>query len=122
MVAYDESVIMEFAARLYRRAQFVVVLYALLGGIFGAAVGLLGGGWYAARAGYPSNVIETALLVGAVCFALGFYFGTESAFALRLQAQTALCQAQIERNTRSSAFAGMATLRKAAPPVPADRQ
>jgi hypothetical protein len=37
-----------------------------------------------------------ALLVGVTAFRMG----QEKAFALRLQAQTALCQLQIEANTR----------------------
>jgi len=40
-------------------------------------------------------------LLGAILFGLlGFWLGRERAFQLKLQAQTALCQAKIEENTR----------------------
>jgi hypothetical protein len=35
--------------------------------------------------------------------AMGYAIGTEKAFTLRLQAQVALCQVQIEANTRAQA-------------------
>jgi hypothetical protein len=40
--------------------------------------------------------------------------GSNRAFALRLMAQTALCQMQIERNTRPAAIMGRAQ----PPPIP----
>ena len=42
-------------------------------------------------------------MVGLVGGALGVVVGSNRAFALRLMAQTALCQMQIERNTRPAA-------------------
>jgi heme A synthase len=37
-VTYDETVIVEFANRLYARSTFIVVLYLALGAALGAAV------------------------------------------------------------------------------------
>jgi hypothetical protein len=87
-VTYDETVIVEFANRLYARSTFIVVLYLALGAALGAAV----------AAGFSLPL----LLGGCVGAVLGGIFGNERAFALRLMAQTALCQLQIERNTRTS--------------------
>lgn len=87
-MVYDEKVIVEFANRLYLRAAFIVVLYLVLGAVLGAAI--------AAGFSLPS------LVVGGIGALLGGLFGNERAFALRLMAQTALCQVQIERNTRTS--------------------
>ena len=57
------------------------------------------------------------VLIGA---GLGFYLGQQKAFILKLQAQTALCQAQIERNTRSKEQgARMPEITKASDPAQA---
>lgn len=87
-VTYDETVILGFANRLYARATFIVALYIVVGAGLGAAI--------AAGFSLPS------LVVGCIGAVLGGLFGNERAFALRLMAQTALCQLQIERNTRTS--------------------
>jgi F0F1-type ATP synthase assembly protein I len=73
---------------LYSKANTVITIYtiigALIGGILGYIVGRVGG-----------------LLFGLVVFgSIGFYLGREKAFWLKLQAQTSLCQAKIEENTR----------------------
>jgi hypothetical protein len=90
---YDPNVIYEFADRLYRQAGSVMITYSLLGAIIG-----LGGG---AALGGAMNAVLPLMVVGLVIFgALGLMLGRERAFALRLQAQTALCQTQIELNGR----------------------
>jgi hypothetical protein len=43
-----------------------------------------------------------AWIVGTAIVAVAFLLGQERAFHLRLQAQLALCQVQIEENTRKS--------------------
>ena len=95
-VAYDENVILDFADDLYRRAASLVVGHTIIGALAGAVTALLGGLSVAS-----SNLIG----IGAVMFALlgallGLSLGRSRAFALRLAAQTALCQVRIERNTR----------------------
>jgi hypothetical protein len=91
-VPYDPRLIQEFAQRLYSRAANIVVVYTLAG----AAIG-----WYVGKAsGGPGGTYPTtAAIIGAV---LGFGLGMEKAFWLKLQAQLALCQVQIEKNTRTS--------------------
>ena len=88
MVAYDPAVIRQFAESLYDRANSIVVMHTILGGVIGGAAGGLFKG-------------TTAALIGAaVAAAVGCYLGIQKAFLLRLQAQTALCQVQVEENTR----------------------
>ena len=87
---YDEKVIFEFASRLYKKARSIVVTYSFLGAIVGAGSGLaLAQG---AGAGF-------GFLIGLL---IGYTIGTDRSFSLKLQAQTALCQLQIEKNTRAN--------------------
>ncbi len=90
---FKSEIIEEFADRLYKEASHTISSY-----IFGYAVVLMvigalfafskGGGW------------PIVLLTGIIGATIGYYHGKEKAFQLRLQAQTALCQLQIEKNTR----------------------
>lgn len=90
--SYDSGVIEQFADKLYSRATAIVVLYVLLGLLFGAVSGY---------AGYQYFRIELAgWIAGAVVVVIAFFLGQQRAFQLRLQAQIALCQVQIEKNTR----------------------
>lgn len=88
---YDPKVIMEFAERLYSRANSIIISYTIIGIIIGGAGGMVSG----------SGVVAAiaAVFVGAI----GYYMGTEKAFQYKLQAQTALCQIQIEKNTNRGA-------------------
>ena len=95
-VAYDENVILDFADDLYRRSASLVVGHTILGALAGGAAAFLGG--------FSLHSVNL-MGVGAVFFALlggflGLAIGRARAFALRLAAQTALCQVRIERNTR----------------------
>jgi hypothetical protein len=112
-VTYDETVIIEFATRLYRQAASMVAVCALFGAVLGALVAAIGASWYATRSGHPLNLVPV-LVVGVVGGALGAVVGNNRAFALRLMAQTALCQMQIERNTRPAGVMGRAQ----PPPIP----
>lgn len=106
-VLYDEKVLVGFAERLYRRASSMVALYTVVAGVFGAAVvglgGLLASGHEQVWA-FP-NVLT--LIFAALSAYIGARVGGERAFTLRMMAQTALCQVQIERNTRASAEAAL---------------
>jgi hypothetical protein len=88
MAEYDAKVIYEFATRLYNRAGTIIAVYALAGGLLGLFFGsvMRGGGM--------------AFLGMIILGGIGYYLGSEKAFQLKLQAQTALCQAKIEENTR----------------------
>ena len=97
MVTYDPRVVREFADRLYRRARFVVALYTGVSILAGLILGVAVGQFLATTGGVQG--IPAALLA-LVFGVLGFVRGRERVFALKLQAQTALCQVQIEENTR----------------------
>jgi hypothetical protein len=94
MAVFDPRVIEQFAEALYRRAGTTVLFYALLVGVLGGGLGLYVGQTTGLG---PGSGAAAMLVLGAL---LGAALGREKAFALRLQAQTALCQVQIERNTR----------------------
>lgn len=93
---YDPSVIADFAQRLYDRAETAVGLYTIGGAVIGLALGgALGIVW-------GINTIGAALIGTAVLGYLGYMAGSGRAFRLKLEAQTALCQVEIERNTREA--------------------
>ena len=95
-VKYDADVIVTFAARLYKQAGSIVASYTFLG----ALLGLLVGGTAAAMLQRDDLMVAVAIVVALIAGAVGYVRGQERAFTLRLQAQTALCQVQIEQNTR----------------------
>jgi hypothetical protein len=98
MVQYDEKVIEAFAEELYREAATLVLRSTLKWLLVGLLAGAIGGGamtdWEA--------IMPYAAAGGVVCGAVGYSHSKRRVFLLKLQAQTALCQAQIERNTRKS--------------------
>jgi predicted signal transduction protein with EAL and GGDEF domain len=95
-VTYDAAVIMDSADRLYKQAKSIVLSSTALGvliGVVGGPVGFI-------LATQSRSSLGIAAAVGAVIGGLmGYIRGTERAFSLKLQAQVALCQVQIERNT-----------------------
>ena len=97
MVAYDPKVIQSFADELYRIASRVVLMttlkYGLIGAVIGAFAGVGMGGIQS------SSTVFGAVVIGAIAAFIGKGAGEEKAFAYKLQAQTALCQVQIESNT-----------------------
>ena len=95
MIQYDAKIIFEFADRLYKQAAYVVISYAVFGGLIGLIIGGVGGTVLPAIGG-AVGAITGALALGVI----GYSMGQQHAFALRLQAQTALCHARIEENTR----------------------
>lgn len=104
MPEYNADIIVTFAGRLYREATTVIVTYTLagvlLGGVlvFGAITG------YGAMTGTRTDLGNIAPLIGAVVGGLvGYARGAARAFDLKLRAQLALCQVEIERNTRQTA-------------------
>ena len=92
-VQYQPAVIAEFASKLYSEASSLVIKWALMLGVVGAVIG----GFVSAGKGGGGMVPLIAGLVGAL---FGASYGREKGFTLRLQAQQALCQLQIEQNTR----------------------
>lgn len=98
MNTYDPQVIQRYADRLYARTTGVIVVSTVLGVIVGAAADpfIQQALPVALSTQWPQWASPLALGI------IGFLQGTEKAAALKIQAQTALCQMQIELNTRKS--------------------
>lgn len=96
MTPYDPDVIQDYADDLYDRARNLTFAW-------GAGAGLLGGGpvalWVTTLKG--AGLFET-LLPFVLTAVIGAFYGYQRTFALRLQAQLALCALQTEINTRRS--------------------
>jgi hypothetical protein len=90
-VTYDPNIIATYAKELYRRANSVTFFYAFLGLIFGFAVGF--------AFFFLDSLIPNYFTAAFGCW-IGYTAGMAKSFALRLEAQQALCQLQIELNTR----------------------
>jgi hypothetical protein len=121
---YDPTVIEQFAEKLYRKASSFVAGSVVIGASLGAAFGAvpltsLGAAWP-----IPSYLgFATLLLGGLVGGLIGYVIGDTRSFGYRLQAQSALCQLQTERNTAVLARAVVSARRSAparqdAPAVP----
>ena len=114
--AYDPKVIEQFAEKLYRKASSFVAGSVVIGAALGAAFGAvpltsLGDAWP-----IPSYLGFATLLLGALVGAIiGYVIGDTRSFGYRLQAQSALCQLQSERNT---AFVARAVSARASAPAP----
>src|SRR5438045_2284458 len=99
-VDYDPQVIEKFAASLYRKAVSAqrgsVVVGVVLGAVFGGIpLTSLGDAWP-----IPSSFGFATLIVGAIAGGIiGFVIGDARSFGYKLQAQAALCQVEIQRNT-----------------------
>jgi hypothetical protein len=116
MTQYDPNVIYKFATRLYSRAQSLVLVHTLIGILIGGSLGKAYS-TYTEITASPSNAVLSTFglgqpaqssppttdwtLIGVLIVGLvGFWIGWNKAFILKLQAQTALCQAKIEENTK----------------------
>jgi hypothetical protein len=108
-VKYDASIINTYARQLYDRAFVVIATHIVVAAAIAATAVFVAQTF--TNAGPQTSDV---LLFAAGAGLLGFLIGRQRAFWLRLQAQTALCQAQIEANTRNLAYV-MAT--PVSPPV-----
>ena len=114
--AYDPKVIEQFAEQLYRKASSFVAGSVVIGASLGAAFGAvpltsLGSAWP-----IPSYLGFATLMLGGLLGALiGYVIGDTRSFGYRLQAQSALCQLQSERNT---AVVARAISARASAPAP----
>jgi len=89
-VDYDPKVLKKHSKNLYWSADLTTIIFPVLGIIVGGSVGygmfkLVGAAAGAAIGGYA-----------------GLRYGDNQATQMRSQAQTSLCMAQIEENTRKS--------------------
>jgi hypothetical protein len=118
--AYDPRVIEQFAEKLYRKASAFVAGSVVIGASLGAAFGAvpltsLGAAWP-----IPSYLgFATLLLGGMLGGTIGYVIGDTRSFGYRLQAQSALCHLQAERNT---AILAEAVVARAAAVAQAPRQ
>lgn len=94
MAEYDPAIIQAHADGLYARATWLH-LASTIGGVL-AGLGYLYG-WASASARTENTTWFVALALGG---GTGWLVGSGAAFAMRLRAQLALCQLQIEINTR----------------------
>ena len=97
---YDSTIIASFAERLYVQAGRIIFTYAVLGGLVSCIGGGVLGSLMSGRSDGSTFAIVGAVALGVVGTWLGYSLGQEKAFELKLRAQTALCQLQIELNTR----------------------
>ncbi len=99
MPQYDPDYIQRCANRLYTRATAAVVTSTVLGLLIGFILApMLVQNLPAAIATHVSDWMVAVSLA-----AIGLSQGLERSFTLRLQAQAALCQREIEQNTRRPA-------------------
>ncbi len=89
MVDYDNKIIQQFAKSLYGQAKLIFVIYLIAGAILGLVAAVFIFGW-------DGLMLAFGFVIGVF---VGGLFGSSKAFQYKLQAQTSLCMAQIEKNT-----------------------
>jgi hypothetical protein len=97
-IQYDPAVIRDFAKALYDEADALSFRAGVKGFLLGGA---LAGGMSLIGFHDQTAAFVGGLVGGAVGYAIGVGGAAAQAFSLRLQAQMALCQVEIERNTRN---------------------
>jgi hypothetical protein len=98
---YNSVVIQQHARELYDQAEDIVLTEMMRGGCAGIVLSLmLVVGWSLIHTlpGYAILAIPAGVVAGSM---LGRSRGEQKAFALRLQAQMALCNVAIEQNGRA---------------------
>jgi len=95
MVQYDPAIINQFAESLYLKAEKVVRNYTVRGCFLGLGLGL----GLAAVVPEWGTLIAFLAPIGMFGY-FGYSAGQSAAFKYKLEAQTALCHAKIEENTR----------------------
>jgi glucose uptake protein GlcU len=100
LAAYDPVIIQQFADALYKKASSIVAVCTIRGLLLGAIIAALA--IFAIPQSNPAISLilwPVGPLFGALC---GWRIGQARAFGFRLEAQKALCQLQIEKNTRTA--------------------
>ena len=99
---YDPNIIQTFADALYARAASIVATCTICGTLFGIVPLVIVSITGANKSG-ESGLIFFLILIALLGGLIGFRIGKAKAFDLKLKAQEALCQVQIEKNTRKNA-------------------
>jgi hypothetical protein len=99
---YDPEILQQFADDLYNRAKWIVITTALTY----AVVGFIAGAGVSSMLKASDLSLVYTLVATAIAGASGARAGQVKAFTLKLEAQTALCQRQVELNTRFTGAAG----------------
>ena len=98
-IPYDPQVLRTMAGVLYERADSIQLLYGLLGFVLGLLLGVVA---LATVVPHDSGALSLAVVVGGAL--VGLLLGRSAAFMrvllLRFQAQSALCQVEIEAHLR----------------------
>jgi hypothetical protein len=118
-VDYDPRVIELFAESLYRKALAAqrgsIVGGVALGAVFGGIpLTSLGEHWPIPHAFGFATLLAGAIIGGLI----GFVIGDARSFGYKLQAQAALCQVEIQRNTQASVRATLVSAAATSPPPP----
>jgi len=93
IVTYDARLVQEYAHRLHRSATQLVVTYAFGGALTGASLGFI------------VRDLQPTILATMLVAVIGYLVGRDKALRLKLEAQLALCQVEIEQHARQSALA-----------------
>lgn len=103
MIQYDPSIIQSFANGLYAQADELERSHAFSYGVIGCLLGGLGGYFFGVAIIDDWGAflaLPVAVAAAAAMAKHGVEVGRRKGFGLRLRAQTALCQVQIELNGR----------------------
>ncbi|MEW5894493.1 MAG: hypothetical protein AB1650_01875 [Candidatus Omnitrophota bacterium] len=97
MVKYDPKVIQDYAEGLYNQSKSVTTCYFFIGIfaaiiVFGEIASLLMGG-------FDFLIVAIGVFIGGV---LGIFAGKNRAFEIKLAAQQALCQIEIEASMKQA--------------------
>lgn len=97
-VKYNPEIILQFANKLYQEADSIIfrsVIAWSLGGVLPAIITY----YFANR----SRIASLLLILVIPMVLIGYRLGKEKGTELRLKAQMALCQVEIEKNSRGRA-------------------
>ena len=98
-VIYDVALIQSLANRLYSQSRIVVVKYTVIGAVLLSLIFYFAASIANNSGLTPTKSLGVGLLIGVV---LGFMLGQRKSYQFKMEAQLALCQVQIERNTRTA--------------------
>jgi len=93
MVKYNRTILQQMAARHYANATGIIFFYMLIGIIIGFVIYVV-----------VSSILSLSDVAELLCILvpafIGYWFGKEKGFEMKVKAQTILCQTKIEENTR----------------------